>query len=196
MVIEAFTYLLDLVIRWGSIIISPYRNLELLWIIVPALISWIFNEFYQEKIGTSFGNAISNGAVLLWVGVDWTRTTTNLLQVDTLGIIIFKYSLALIAVLYGLFVIIWGAKGHKAVKFIGRARNITYIIVMFSPLVYNAIPIDFETFLCIFLFFPIFYLVVEILDIIIPNPKIYQEDNPEIQPKTKNEEIVEYTDYV
>jgi len=196
MVVEAFTYLLDLVIRWGSIIISPYRNLELLWIIVPALISWIFNEFYQEKIGTSFGNAISNGAVLLWVGVDWTRTTTNLLQVDTLGIIIFKYSLALIAVLYGLFVIIWGAKGHKAVKFIGRARNITYIIVMFSPLVYNAIPIDFETFLCIFLFFPIFYLVVEILDIIIPNPKIYQEDNPEIQPKTKNEEIVEYTDYV
>ncbi len=195
MVLEALTYLLDLVIRGGSILISPYKNLELLWIIVPALISWVFNEFYQEKAGTSFGNAISNGAVLLWVGVDWTRTTTNLLNADTLGIIIFKYSLAAVVVLYGLFVIIWGAKGHKAIKFIGRSRNITYIIVMFSPLIYNAISVDFETFFCIFLFFPIFYLVIEILNIIIPDPKIYREDNPRAESKTKDEQMIEYSDY-
>jgi hypothetical protein len=195
MVFEAFTYLLDLVIRWSSILVSPYKNFELLWIVAPALLCWIFNEFYQEKIGTSFGNVISNGAVLLWVGVDWARITTSFLGIDSLGIIIFKYSLAAVAVLYGLFVIIWGAKGHKSIKFVGRARNITYMIIMFTPLLYNAIPVDFETFLSIFLFFPIFYLVIEILDLIIPNPKIYDKDNLQ-ESKTKAEEVVENSSFV
>lgn len=177
MAIEALVYLLEIVLRWLNILAAPFQNFELLWIIVPAYISWFFNEFYQEKTGTSFGNAISNGAVLLWVGADWARTATNFLNADVLGMTLFKYTFAGIAFLYGLFIIIWGARGHKAIKFIGRARNITYIMIMFTPLFYNIIPLDFETFLCIFLFFPVYYLVIEILDIIIPDPKVYKEDN-------------------
>jgi hypothetical protein len=58
---------------WGAILIAPIMSPSLLWIIVPVWLSWFFSEFFQEKRSTSFGNAISNGVVPLWVGIDWTR---------------------------------------------------------------------------------------------------------------------------
>ena len=62
-----------------SLLIAPIIHKELLWIIVPVYLNWVLTEVYQEKKGTSYGNAIANGFVALWVGIDWARATIDIL---------------------------------------------------------------------------------------------------------------------
>lgn len=194
MVAGILASLLELFLGWLYLFAAPFLDPSLLWIIVPVYISWVFNEFYQEKIGTSFGNAITNGAVLIWAGVDWARTTTGLFHVDAFGLILFKFILCFISVALGIFIIIEGVHMKRIVKFLGRSRNITYFILVFTPFVYNVAELSIWALIVIILFFPIYYLVIEIIDRIIPNPKIYQEDNQNSVPdkeerKTLNKEM-------
>ena len=60
---ELFTY-------WLFVFISPYKNFDVLWIIIPVWVAWIFADYFQEKSSTSFGNAISNGIVPVFVALD------------------------------------------------------------------------------------------------------------------------------
>ena len=47
---------------------------------------------------------------------------------------------------------------------------------MITPIVYNVIKFDFQTFLAIALFFPLYWWVIEIFDRITPEPRVYQEE--------------------
>jgi hypothetical protein len=60
-----------------TIFVAPTRNFNMLWILIPIYLGWIFADFFQEKKGTSLGNAISNATIALWAGIDWIRTTVN-----------------------------------------------------------------------------------------------------------------------
>src|SRR3989338_10149689 len=60
-------------VDWLSLFAAPFSRPDMLWVIIPIWGVWVFSEFFQEKKGTSFGNAITNGAVMLFVGVDWIR---------------------------------------------------------------------------------------------------------------------------
>ena len=71
-------FLWELVVLWFGIFAAPLLYLDLLWIIIPIYLTWIFTDFFQERRGTSLGNAITNGAVVLWVCVDWLRQTVTL----------------------------------------------------------------------------------------------------------------------
>jgi hypothetical protein len=176
MVASVLASLLELVLRWLGLFAAPFHNFELLWIIIPIYLGWIFSEFYEEKIGTSFGKAITNGAVLIWVGIDWTRTTTGLLGTTSTASIILKYSLCVISVLLGVLIIFFGIRRKKIIKFLGRSRNTTYYALMFTPIVYNVVQMSWETIVVIILFFPVYYLIIEIINRIVPNPKIYEEE--------------------
>ncbi len=96
---------------WMSIFAAPMKNFEMLWIIIPIYLNWIFTEIYQEKKYTSLGNAISNGTVVLWVGIDWLRRSINLLVAKELVFgfdFTIKILIAFIVLAYGISIILLG----------------------------------------------------------------------------------------
>src|SRR3989338_4000383 len=132
-ILTALTFIWHFFRDWLLIFAAPVQNSELLWIIIPIWISWFFGEFFQEKKGTSFGNAITNGAVPLIIGVDWARYLTRSIVEQDIPIsflIILKYALCFLVAGYGLAIIILGIQGRKSIQFIGRVRTMTYVLVV------------------------------------------------------------------
>ncbi len=164
---------------WISLFTAPLQNWGMLWIIIPVYLGWAFTEFYQEKKGTSYGNAISNGIIVLWVGIDWARTTFNIMQEKGFGldsVLLTKLFISALMFAYGLLIITHAIKAKKASFYIGKIRLVTYIIVMFTPIFYDAVHLTFSVLLAVILFFPLFYIFIEILDFLIPDPKALRED--------------------
>lgn len=166
-------------VDWLKLFVAPLKNLDMLWIIIPIWGVWVFSEFFQEKKGTSFGNAITNGAVMLFVGVDWTRYIMR--QVGSgaasLGLeSATELAISALIILISLSIIVLGIKGHGFVKVIGRARESTYLLLMFTPVIYGVVEFNFRILATILAFFPLFYIVVEVLDRILPNPQTFDLD--------------------
>ncbi len=167
------------IVEWLGIFAAPLQKPDMLWIIVPVWGVWIFSEFYQEKKGTSFGNAISNGATMLFVGVDWMRYVIR--QIASGEVILAAKSIALLAVagavlFYGLSIIILGIKGRRLAKVVGRVRETTYFMVMFSPVIYGVKDLTVGIGIVIAAFFPLFYILVEIIDRLLPTPQAFDLD--------------------
>ncbi|MEK6808985.1 MAG: hypothetical protein AABY14_04830 [Nanoarchaeota archaeon] len=186
-IIDILIYFKDIFLLWLTIFIAPLENLNMLWILLPVIVNWGFTEFYQEKKGTSLGNAITNGVVALLVSVDWLKTTISSFTEKQIGIwILLAYlTISLLMAIYGIFIIIWGIKLKKRVKYIGRIREVTYLTLMFTPIIYGIIPLNFRIILGIILFFPIFYFLVAILDRFIPDPHTYEDEQKENNYKDK-----------
>ncbi|HLC80555.1 MAG TPA: hypothetical protein VJG31_02175 [Candidatus Nanoarchaeia archaeon] len=174
----AWEFLWQLITTFSSLIAAPFQSFDMLWIIVPVYLNWVFTEIYQEKHGTSLGNAISNGVVALWVGIDWARTSVNFFMdiKPTWSALLLKLLISLIMVVYGLVIIIWGIKAKKTTRLIGRIREVTYFTFIFTPIIYGAIGLDWMIFLTAIIFFPIFYFLVELLLRFVPNPTTYEEE--------------------
>ena len=154
----------------------------MLWLLVPIWIAWFFAEFFQEKKGTSLGNAMSNAVVILWGSIDCTRQTIKLISdgvltnsLDLVG----RFILVALLFTYGLVIVILGWKGNPIIKKIGRIREVTYFFVMFVPIFYNAIPFSFEHLLATLLFFPVFYYLIELVDVETPDSEALKEDEKE-----------------
>lgn len=182
------TFVWELFKSWINIFTVSFTNWNTIWIIIPIWLSWFFAEFFQEKKGTSFGNAISNGVVPFWVGIDWLREITMLLieKKTNFTLILFgKYALAVLVLIYGLMIIIYGISGKSFIHYIGRIREVSYVLAMFTPLVYGYIAFNYMYILAIFFFFPLFYYVIELIDRITPEPKIYKADEEFEKPKTE-----------
>ncbi len=173
-------YFWELLKTWlTTLFVIPFKNPEVLWLLIPVWLSWFFAEFFQEKEHTSMGNAISNAVVLLWGGVDWTRQTVNFITAGTIqgiGTIIIRFAMTAVGFGYGIFIIVLGIKGNKLIEYMGRIREVTYFFAMFTPIFYNVIPFSFNHLFAAILFFPLFYYAIEIIDRYTPNPKSILED--------------------
>ncbi len=173
----------DAFVDWLKLFASPVKNLDMLWIIVPVWCVWLFSEFFQEKKGTSFGNAITNGAVMLFVGVDWIRYIIRQISSGNAPVSAGSVTELVVSgtvIIVSIAIIFLGIRGNRIVKAIGRVRESTYILVMFTPVIYGVVEFTFRNLFIILAFFPVFYLVVELLDRILPTPKTYdldEEDN-------------------
>lgn len=166
-------------VDWLQLFVAPLKNLDMLWIIVPVWGIWLFSEFYQEKRGTSFGNAISNGATMLFVGVDWARHVISDFSSGDLAFgwkLITLASIAAGVLIYGLTIIILGIKANRLVRVIGRVRETTYFMVMLSPIIYGVEGFTLRNAAIIIAFFPVFYIIIEIIDKLLPTPRTFEED--------------------
>ncbi|TAL51933.1 MAG: hypothetical protein EPN86_05705 [Nanoarchaeota archaeon] len=180
--------------RWISIFASPFHNPDMLWILIPTYAGWFITEFYQEKKGTSFGNAISNSIIPIFVGWDWLRTIYTGFNEKTLLIgwaAATKIVLAATMIFYGIYIFLSGLKLRRRVQFSGRIRVVTYVILMLTPLYYDVIPFDFTTFSSMLIFFPLFYFAIEIVDKIIPDSHVLQEDESKSEEKRPVKEAQE-----
>jgi hypothetical protein len=178
--IDIIIYFWEIFKTWlYAIFAVPFRNPEVLWILAPIWLSWFFTEFFQEKKGTSMGNATSNATLVLWGAVDWTRQSIALFSEKLLaGFWEISFRVALIAAIfsYGAVITVLGVRGNKVIKKIGRIREVTYFIVIYTPIFYGLIPLTFNYVIGSLIFFPLFYWGIELIDKITPNPKPIQED--------------------
>jgi hypothetical protein len=175
--VDAVGYIVNLFLTWLGIFAAPAQDLNMLWLLIPVYISWIFTDFYQERKGTSLGNAITNGIVPLWAGVDWGRTTVQLISsgkipLDMSAAVKFVIIASMLA--YGLVIIIGGLRRMKILKYIARIREVTYFVIMATPIIYGVVPVTTEVVISIFLFFPLFYGIFELLDRLVPVPEGYE----------------------
>ena len=183
-IVVFFSYIWSLFLLWGGLLIAPILSPSLLWIIVPVWLSWFFAEFFQEKKSTSFGNAISNGVVPLWVAIDWTRFLVNGLLSESyspehinFGFIVFiKFSICFLVFIYGMFIIIMGIQAVSFTRYFGRIREVTYVIIMFTPIIYGVVDITLAVIFSMLLFFPFFYYLIEVIDYYAPDPQAVKED--------------------
>ncbi|AJF61296.1 TPA: hypothetical protein HA239_03665 [Candidatus Woesearchaeota archaeon] len=177
-------YFIDSFVLWlKAIFVAPFTNPDMLWILIPIWVGWIFADFFQEKKGTSLGNAISNGVLALWAGLDWIRTSIRAVQagdsahwLSWLG----KSVVALFVLSYGCWIIYLGVKGKQLTKYLGRIREVTYVVIIFSPLFYRNPVISGLSFQLLFsavIFFPVFYYFTEFLNWIIPDPESIKQDD-------------------
>ena len=79
-------------------------------------------------------------------------------------------------IIYGFSIIIFGIKTKEFVHIYGRIREVTYVFVMFSPIMYGIIELNWKFLLAILLFFPVYYFFIEMIDRLTPNPKVYDLD--------------------
>lgn len=169
---DILSFFWNLFLDWiKTLFIIPFQNLEMLWLLVPVWLAWFFSEFYQEKVGTSIGNAITNAVVIVWASIDCARQTVSQIKELSSIDIFFRFALLLMLFVYGYIIIRLGIQGDKKVTHIGRIRNVTYVFAMFVPIYYNAIPLTLTHILASIIFFPVFYFVIEVIDRITPNPK-------------------------
>ena len=185
--INILLYIKSIFLQWLYMFIAPLENLNMLWILFPVLINWAVTEFYQEKKGTSIGNAITNGVVALLVGMDWIRTATGDLANERITLSVFGTYLiiSLLMISYGLFITISGIRLKKRAKYIGRITEVTYFTLMFTPIIYGIVELSFDVLVAIIVFFPVFYFIVQFLDLVIPDPKTYEQEEMENQYKNK-----------
>lgn len=149
----------------------------MLWILVPLWLSWFFGEFFQEKLGTSFGNAISNAVIVLWAGIDCIRQTLFLIDVGEIhSDVVLRFVLCGVLLAYGILIIVYGTKTKEKVKRFGRIRDVTYAFAIFVPVLYNAVSLTWNHFIAAIIFFPIFHYAIELIDIKAPTPKALKSD--------------------
>ncbi len=178
-VFAGFAFFFVLFKSWLYLFYVSFNNMNTIWIIIPIWLSWFFAEFFQEKKGTSFGNAISNGIIPLWVGVDWIRQLTGQITAHSsrITLMIFsKYMISVLIIVYGFLIVFFGIKGRWFIRYIGRIRAVTYILAVLTPVMYGLVKLNLEYFIAIFLFFPLFYFIIEEIDRLTPEPKIYEKD--------------------
>jgi hypothetical protein len=175
-----FLWFWDFFTNWLYIFISPFEYFQVLWIIVPIWISWFFTEFFQEKKGTNFGNAISNGVVPLWVALDWTRLLTSQLTDGIIQLttqVILKLGICVALFGYGICIIWLGVTGNALASMIGRVREVTYVMVCFTPIIYGIIILTWQFFLGVVVFFPLYYYLIEWIDTYTPDPRSLEMDS-------------------
>lgn len=174
------SFLLDIARAEGLLFSAPFINLDMLWVVIPIYLGWFFAEFFQEKRGTSLGNAISNGTIAFWVGADWARTTlrTRAEQHLAMNLAFFgKIFMAVIMFAYGLFIIIQGIKARKMIHYAGRIRVVTYFVLMLTPLFYGHGTNNLlYSIIAMFVFFPVFYYLIELIDYLVPDTAAIREE--------------------
>lgn len=162
-------------VYWLSLLfVAPFRNPEILWVLVPIWINLVFTDFFQEKHSTSMGNAITNGAVAIWVGIDWVRHLINNLNGFSWSLV-FNFFICLVMLAFGIFVIIKGIKGAKYIKIIARIREVSYLQLMFSLLIYGIVVLSFKFILVVVIYAPVFYFAFELIDKYTPD--LVKEDS-------------------
>jgi len=165
------SWFFNLLVYWLSLFfVAPFSNLDILWILIPIWINFIFTEFFQEKKETSLGNAVTNGAVLVWAGVDLIRYLIKVMGTFS-GTLVFQFAVCGVIILYGGMIMWKGIKGEKVISVLGRVRETSYVLLVFSPLIYGVVEPSWSYIISVILFAPLFYFIVEWIDMMLPNPK-------------------------
>ena len=169
----------DLYPRGLAIVDAPFRVPEMLWMLIPIIVSLVMMEFYfgrfkEEELGwnTAFGNSL----VLTFVSIDLFRHTyepsgmtilSSLQSPDTkIGIAIVLFGFALLLVLMDFFHFL----PKKLAYAISSGPFIQMIALLGIVIVYSkGVPLDWTTLLASLILFLLANFVLNIIYWIIPS---------------------------
>ncbi len=172
-VLSAFSGFSAISGRFIEILTAFTKNFDMAFVLIPIYLGWFISDYYQERKGTDLGNAMANGFMGLWVGIDWMRNSYGIYQESGAFLSLFAKGILAFAMLFYAFTIMRkAASGQKIVQYIGRIREVSYFAIMLTPIVYEVIPFDGLTLAAAVLFFPVVYGLAELVDYyILPPPE-------------------------
>ncbi len=160
-----------------EIILSPMNNPELLWVLIPAYINWILRDLFFEK-DNSASNVFMNGSTSIWTGVIWLKYLSENTELANFLLdysIVLPFSIQLKTIIsfslicFGIFLMWTALSDNEFFMHFGRERVISFLIIIFSPIVYDIIQFDFLFAVSSLVFFTCTTFVLFILSKIIPN---------------------------
>jgi len=173
----------QLMLRFVSILIAVRKDYLMAYALVPIYVNWLATDYFQERRITSLGNAATNGFMGLWVGIDWLRTTQLRYSANPNITLLFgKILISLLFLGYAIFVIRESLEGRRIAHVIGRVREVSYLAIVVTPIMYGVVPFNTTTLIAILLCFPLFYGFIEFLEYFIlpaPGTEIAAEEEKE-----------------
>lgn len=146
-------------------IVSRIQNNNFYWILIPIFFIGIITDKYQEEFGTSIGNAISNGALIIFTGFSWMQLISGRSQFP-IDITISQYLFSVLIIFYGFLIIASGFCSGKFAKKYGRIRVVTFMLMFFTMIIYVPILYNFVSIIMFVLLFPFYYaFITELLKI-------------------------------
>ncbi len=160
-------FFLNCLVAWINIMIQSILNPAILWLTLPIYFSWFVTELFGEKDETSYGNAATNAMITFYVALDWIRQ----MYYGEIAMTYWKVALAVVFLLYGLFVVRESIVQNPVAKYLGAIRTVSYFQIVFTVLFYSeytGIGFSLESLVGILLGYPIVYLVNRLVDKLLP----------------------------
>ncbi|HIP90662.1 MAG TPA: hypothetical protein EYH22_03865 [Candidatus Nanopusillus sp.] len=161
-------YLWYLLQKWLNMLIISITNPTIVWITIPIYLTWFVTEYFQEKQETSLGNAATNGVITSYVSLDWIRQMVS----GNISFSIIKLLLAILLMLYGLYVTYISIKRRPVAKILGRVKYVAYFQIMLTVLIYSeytGIELNLDSIMAIFLGFPFIWIATKLADKYLPD---------------------------
>ena len=161
-------YLWYLFQKWLNMLIISITNPTIVWITIPIYLTWFVTEYFQEKQETSFGNAATNGVITSYVSLDWVRQIVS----GNITFSVIKLLLAIILMLYGLYVTYIAIKKKPVAKILGRVKYVAYFQIMLTVLVYSeytGIELNLDSVMAILFGLPFIWVATRVVDKYLPD---------------------------
>lgn len=156
--------------RWLQFTFMWVKKPDLLWLIIPVWLNWLITEYFQERKGTSYGNAVTNGFVMFWVGLDSTRTIVENYAQKAVSVSLASVVMVIMMFGYGTLVMHQAIQGKKIAHLLGRIREVTYLSTIAIGIINDAVTVDVHSIIALVVFFPVFYIGMEIFLRMLPPP--------------------------
>lgn len=165
-------------------LVIALNEANLLWILVPIFFVGIVTDKYQEEFGTDIGNAISNGAMVIFTGFSWLQIIEMRINYPE-NFILSQYLFTIFIIVYGFAIMVSGFKGGEFATKYGRTRVLTFMLMFFTMMIYTPLMYNFVSIILFVLLFPFYYAFITELVKVLPN---LDETNPvKEKPKTNFE---------
>jgi len=149
-------------------IIYAINDSNFLWVLIPIFFVGIITDKYQEEFGIDLGNAISNGAMVIFTGFSWLQIIE--MRVDyPQNFIISQYLFTSFIITYGFIILVSGFKKGEFAKKYGRTRVLTFMLMFFTMMIYTPILYNFFSILLFIFLFPFYYAFITELIKVLPN---------------------------
>jgi hypothetical protein len=121
-----------------ELVVAPFLSLDRVWLgIIPLYVSMVLGEIYINKV--SYGNAVGNGFLMLWAGLNWAvqlanssafsymfSTSTKIIAWTVTGACL---SIAIYTIVLGL-----RKKDKDLAAILGHTRFSSYFLIMLYPM--------------------------------------------------------------
>lgn len=149
-------------------IITAFQDANFLWLLIPIFFAGIITDKYQEEFGTSIGDALSNGTMIIFTGFSWMEIISSRISFD-LSIQMSQYLLTWIIIAYGFLIIASGFGTGRFARKYGRVRVITFMLLFITIMIYIPLLYNFVSVVLFVLLFPFYYAFITELVKVLPS---------------------------
>ncbi len=152
-----------------SELIVAFQESNILWIIIPIFFIGVVTDKYQEEFGTSVGNAISNGALIIFTGFSWLQMISSRGPSFPVDISLSQIFLTIFIISYGFIIVASGFRSGEFARVYGRIRVVTFMLIFFTMIIYVPLMYNFVSIVLFVLLFPFYYAFITELIKVLPS---------------------------